>query len=197
MSGSPTKRALRDRLKRALSAMTPAQRDGWSARVCERVVESDEFQEAPSVLAFWALASEPDVSGVVDAALASGKTLALPSASWGDGGMVARRWDGDRSRLVETRFGIFEPTRECETIEEVGLVVVPGLGFDESGGRLGRGGGFYDRFLSGLREGASTIGVAFEAQIVERIPIEPHDVRVRAIATERRLIRARDTEDAP
>ena len=72
--------------------------------------------------------------------------------------------------------------------EDVDLVIVPGLAFDERGGRLGRGAGFYDRVLGGLRPGAWKIAVAFECQIVESVPMEEHDQRVHAIVTERRVI---------
>jgi len=87
------------------------------------------------------------------------------------------------------RAGIREPTESCRAIDPASLeiVLVPGVAFDATGARLGRGGGFYDRFLAGLPPTVATIGVCFETQLVPRVPTETHDHRVGIILTARGL----------
>lgn len=92
--------------------------------------------------------------------------------------------------LVPGYRGIREPARK-EPASEVDAAIVPGVAFDERGGRLGYGGGFFDRFLESLDPGVPVVGVCFDAQIVEEVPREPHDRAVDLVVTERRVIRCR------
>lgn len=88
----------------------------------------------------------------------------------------------DDTRLELGAFHIEEPTGdELTPIDEIELIIVPGVAFDRQGNRLGRGKGFYDRLLAGSR--ASKIGVAYDFQIVEEIPAEPHDVKMDIVIT--------------
>ena len=91
--------------------------------------------------------------------------------------------------IATGKFGISEPRPECETIplDQFDLVLVPGLAFDPGGNRLGRGRGFYDRILaaaSGVK-----CGVAYDFQLLEKIPVEPHDAPVNFIFTPTRCVR--------
>jgi 5-formyltetrahydrofolate cyclo-ligase len=72
------------------------------------------------------------------------------------------------------------------------LFVVPGVAFDDQGNRLGQGAGYYDRLLTGISERIPIVGLAFELQIVERVPTNDHDIRVDWIITEKRLIKCRE-----
>src|SRR5690606_18813616 len=97
----------------------------------------------------------------------------------------------DPGSLPAGRFGVRAPSPQARAVPlaEIDLILVPGLAFDTEGNRLGRGAGFYDRFLA-TREGAAppACGVCFEAQLVDRIPTEPWDVPMNAVVTERRLV---------
>jgi 5-formyltetrahydrofolate cyclo-ligase len=92
-------------------------------------------------------------------------------------------------------YGIREPAGD-ETIEpaELGLVVVPAVAFDRRGQRLGRGGGYYDRFLELLSPGAVTCGVTFARYVLDRVPTEPHDKPVQIIVTDSDVIRPKSDE---
>lgn len=99
------------------------------------------------------------------------------------------------------RFGIRAPNPDSARVRrvhprDIDAVIVPGRAFDARGARLGRGKGFYDALLARLRPDAraATIGLAFEAQVVERVPEDAHDARVAWVATDRRLRRAVDPE---
>ncbi len=100
--------------------------------------------------------------------------------------------------LVPMAFGILEPRTELrnnpENIlapEDIDVVITPGLAFDLRGGRLGRGAGYYDKFLPKIRPDALAIGICYEEQIVERAPTDAHDFRVHAIATPKRVVFSR------
>ena len=88
--------------------------------------------------------------------------------------------------LVESRFGLREPGPGAPvvSIDEIGLVIVPALAYSRTGERLGRGGGFYDRFLARLSPGAVTVGLVLSCQIVDEVPSEAHDQNVGIVITE-------------
>jgi 5-formyltetrahydrofolate cyclo-ligase len=132
-----------------------------------------------------------DCTGLIARSQREGKTTCVPLADWTTRAMQPVRLHSLAPETLTTdRHGVRVPIAiEPVAIEMLELVIVPGLAYDESGGRLGRGGGFYDRFLAQLPASICTIGLAFERQILRQIPIEQHDARVGMIATESRLIR--------
>jgi 5-formyltetrahydrofolate cyclo-ligase len=133
---------------------------------------------------------------MIHEALAAGKRVGLPVTL-----MEERRLEfrevGDLDHDLEVRgsFNIPEPREHCRAIapQSADLVLVPGLGFDRRGYRVGYGGGFYDRFLSTL-PGAATAGLCFDLQVVEAVPTAPGDVPVEWLITDRRLIRCQRSE---
>jgi 5-formyltetrahydrofolate cyclo-ligase len=134
------------------------------------------------VLCFASLSDEPDIAPAVESALAEKKIIALPrfdSASGCYGASVIT----DSAQLVRGPFGALEPGPGCPLcpLNQLDLILVPGVAFDLAGRRLGRGKGFYDRLLAAVR--GHKCGVAFEEQIVADLPEEPHDVRVDSIVT--------------
>jgi 5-formyltetrahydrofolate cyclo-ligase len=97
-------------------------------------------------------------------------------------------YEGD---LEEGVFGIPEPRAECVRsfpVEDIEIVLVPGVAFDVCGGRLGFGGGYYDGFLAELSSGTKRWGLAFEFQVVEELPLTNRDVPVEKIIMEERVI---------
>ena len=145
---------------------------------------------AASVLAFASMLGESDTQPIIDLALKGGKTLLLPRIN--GKGLDFAVFGGSNDELRQNRFGTLEPARgkclfsaaACEDgpLPFPALIVVPGLAFDRRGGRLGRGAGFYDRFLHEFasrypRPSCSYLvaGFCFNRQIVEAVPVEPTD----------------------
>lgn len=178
------------------------------------------FLRARTILAFWPIlpvdmvaegeggaggvpsrrrqSPEPDIRHALERAIARGQRVCLPAFDWADGhkAMEPVRVIDVNTDLVPDRHGLWSPRpggRGPVPIGEVDVVLVPGLAFNRQGCRLGRGGGFFDRFLArpGLR--AQTIGVCFESQVRADIPVEPHDVRVQRIVTDARDVVAATT----
>lgn len=147
-----------------------------SSAVCKRLCEWKIYQAARCVMLYRAMPGEVDLSALIEAA---GKEFCLPRME-GDGIMCARRYaSGDR--LEKNAWGIWEPTGEVVPAQSIDLVLVPGLAFDARGGRLGQGGGYYDRFLP--RTKAWRIGVAFEEQIIHQVPQEAWDIPLHGVCT--------------
>lgn len=137
---------------------------------------------AAPVLAYLALEGEPSLDGLWLAP--TGTTLAAPRIDWEAKAMEAAALGSLED--VELTRRVRQPPASSPTIEPgaLRLVLVPGLLFDRRGGRLGRGAGFYDRYLARLGPGTVTCGVCYRSQLVDRVPTEDHDVRVGMILTE-------------
>jgi 5-formyltetrahydrofolate cyclo-ligase len=134
-------------------------------------------------MGFLPLAGEVDLRPLLQQAIDAGNTVCVPVAA-ADGSMVpARLMSLEPSGLQQDAMGVTIPRRiDPVPIESLQVVLVPGLAFDASGHRLGRGGGFYDRFLPRLGSGPAAVGVGFACQLVSRVPVEPQDARVAWLA---------------
>lgn len=156
----------------------------------ERLAEAPEFRERARLVLYAALPDELPTGPLYEIARASGKILLWPRMA-GRGRLEfapCRRWED----LIPERYGVLVPPPERDSVElgPEDLLLVPGVAFDLRGGRLGRGGGYFDRALGEIGEGGPLfLGVGFEFQLVEEVPREPHDRAVDAVLTERRLQR--------
>ena len=190
------KTELRAALLEARGAIPPAEREALSAVICDRAADLPAFREATTVHAYVGVASEVRTLPLLEAAWGAGKRVVCPRI--GIGGRLEGRRVRSFEDLVSGPRGLREPdpdTTDLVPAEEIDLVVVPGIGFDRQGGRLGFGGGYYDRFLS--TTAASRLGLAFSLQIVDRIPQEPGDEPVHWIVTERETIECRGRGPRP
>ncbi len=159
-------------------------------RVAEHIAEAPEFRECARLVLYAALPDELPTRPLYEIARGSAKTLLWPrTAGWGRREFApCPRWED----LIPERYGVRVPPPEQEAVAlaQSDLLLVPGVAFDLRGGRLGRGGGYFDRALGALgREGPLSWGVGFEFQLVEEVPREPHDRAVGVVVTERRLHR--------
>jgi len=177
------KAELRHRMRSELKRLSPAVRLAGSGQVCSRLQAQPIWREARSVLLFAPLPDEVDVAPLFKLALVAGKKLALPRFEHRGQSYVASRVVNPTEDLRPGRFGISEPAETCAGVplNELDFLVVPGVAFTLDGRRLGRGKAFYDRLLASAR--GITCGVAFDEQIVDAIPTEPHDIRLDLILT--------------
>jgi len=175
---------------RAVLAACPVEQLAAASRaITTRISEWPSFERARAVMLFAALPGEIDLRHLAELALSLGKTVALPRADWTASRLEPapiRSWDD----LVPMGRRILEPAASTPALDvgDLDLVFTPGLAFDTGGRRLGRGGGFYDRFLADPRLRAVTCGVCLDAQIVPAVPADSWDVPMKAIVTESRLI---------
>lgn len=145
--------------------------------------------EKAAVSAYWPMKSEMDVRPLMRYFHETGHTVCLPVVTRKDEPMLFRRWAPD-DKLVVGMYGVEQPDEKSESVVP-DVLFLPLLAFDRRGGRLGYGGGFYDRTLKLLRkEGHRLIaGVGFAMQEVESVPLEETDERLDVILTEKELIK--------
>jgi 5-formyltetrahydrofolate cyclo-ligase len=185
------KQRLRERVRAQVRAMSEDQRAAASLAACERIARLPRFIDARTVMLYLPMPGEADCTVLLERCLREGRIVCVPCVEWANCHMEPVKLDS-LSDVVSRRHGVREPRMGLPVrLDSIQAVVVPGLAFDERGRRLGRAGGFYDRFLARLSPTIFTIGLAFEAQIVDDLPIEPHDMAVHMVATEQRLIEAR------
>jgi 5-formyltetrahydrofolate cyclo-ligase len=184
--------ALRKQIRGALQKISQVARNAMSAQIRDRLKEQTLWKNAGSVLFFAPLPDEPDVWPLLEDRLAAGKIAALPRFDSASNGYVACRVQNLQSDIVTGQFGIREPRANCVEIplNRLDLVLVPGVGFDLQGRRLGRGRGFYDRMLADV-DGIKC-GIAFDEQVVNEVPAGPQDVRLNIILTPTRCVEIAD-----
>jgi 5-formyltetrahydrofolate cyclo-ligase len=179
------KKALRQIILDARSAMKPEERSAKSREIEKRLFALPEFLAAETVLFYASFRSEVETHDMVRRALAAGKRIVLPRVS-GNELVLLEITDFDRD-VHPGKWDIPEPSRGTPAgPEQVDLIVVPGAAFDAAGNRLGYGAGFYDKLLKGYK--GVTAALAFELQIVLEVPADPHDVPMQKIVTEKRII---------
>jgi 5-formyltetrahydrofolate cyclo-ligase len=187
------KRALRHVTRSKRDAIHVDERHQMAQKIKDRLLNQDEYKEAGAVLFYAAFGSEVPTTKMMEAGLEAGKTIVLPITDTKTNRLIIRRIS-DLSCLVKNKYGIPEPaidSTDSFNAHDIDLIIVPGIVFDEEGWRIGYGGGYYDRFLSRINPSVPWVSVAFELQIVPRIPSESHDLPVDKIVTEKRVIDAR------
>ena len=149
-----------------------------------RLEETELFRQASCIALYHALPGEVQTADFIEK-WHKQKRLLLPIVKGND--LQLLLYAGKESVKIGA-FGIWEPTEECEVVpeEEIDLVIVPGVAFDRQHNRLGRGKGFYDRLLSTLS--APKIGICYDFQLKELIPIEPFDKKMDLILTEKETL---------
>ena len=188
---SDLKTQLRKRICEQLTELDSVQRHSLSIAACRRVAELEVFSHALTVMFYMPISGEVDLTPLALSAFEQGKSVCVPRVDWNRHVMSPVEVNSFDDEDMETdERGIRTPvTGRPVPIREIDLVIVPGLAFDTHGRRLGRGGGFYDRFLSTLRGRTTTVGLVFDQQIAAIVPVDPHDVSVDLVVTDRRMSR--------
>lgn len=155
-----------------------------STPIIEALLAHPRLISAHTILLYASLADEVDTHELINTLLRQGKTLLLPVVE-DDHTMKICRYTHD-TNIAHGVFGIMEPQAEAFTdYEQINLALVPGMAFDRHGHRLGRGKGYYDRFLSQAKD-CYKIGVCFPFQLVDEVPTDEHDVRMDEVITQKR-----------
>jgi 5-formyltetrahydrofolate cyclo-ligase len=187
VTGKPELRRL---VRRRVQELHPVERSRADRVIGERLSEIARELGVVFVAGYIALPDEVRIDGFLAESVAEGRLVFLPKVE-GEALAWARWKPSDPLRRDDT--GVLYPEGGTRGVlpEGRGLVAVPGRAFDADGARLGRGRGFFDRFLASKPSHAATVGVGYECQVVGRVPVDPHDIRVDAVVTEIRRIVAR------
>lgn len=179
-----TKAEVRAHLKARRDGLPPASRDAWSAAIAEHLERHCREQGITRIGAFWPIGSEIDLRPAVTAhptwfwCFPRVTSTHPPRLAWGTEPLERGPW------------GLMEPVEPQHLLPPVQLLLVPGLAFDNAGYRLGYGRGFYDALLARLPIEVATVGVGFDAQMHQVVPVDPHDRPVQALLTECGLVPA-------
>ena len=173
-------------------ALAPQRRQAWSAAIARQLRDSEPYRRASSLFCYVSLPSEVDTALLRSQALKDGKRVAVPRCESETKDMRFRLWERDGD-LEPGPHGIAQAGASAPALEpdSATLVLVPGVAFDRLGNRVGLGAGYYDRWLAGEGRGARTAGLAFEVQVVERVPVRPWDRPVEFLVTEKGVLTCR------
>lgn len=153
-----------------------------------RLLGLKEYTQARRVLLYASFRSEVSARAIKEHALANGKELVLPKVDEPNA-CLTKHVIGGLHELSEGYMGIPEPTTdECVKVEDMDIVIVPGVAFSPAGARIGYGGGYYDKLLLRAKGRIPIIALAYEEQVYDTLPSEAHDVRMDMIVTPERLI---------
>ncbi len=194
MSASPhvTKVHLRKKLLEMREQLSPEVRAASSELIVTRIAKLEIYRQASTVLGYMNFGAEFASETWIQQVLADGKKLALPRVNRHTNKLDLYWVDDLETQVAVGSWGIREPVVErCErlaALNEVEFALLPGVGFDRNGARLGYGGGFYDKLLAGMAHRPALAAAAFSLQLVEEIPQEENDVKVEWILTEQETI---------
>ena len=176
------KAALRNRARAARASLDHGERADAAVAVAQHFFNAVPLQAGDVVAAYWRIRDELDCQPILVKLMDSNQKVVLPVVVGPEQPLDLRVWEPGAS-LYESGFGTLAPS-DLAPRAEPDIVLMPLLGFDARGTRLGYGGGYYDRTLARLSKKPRLVGLAFAAQELDRIPREPHDVPLDMIVTE-------------
>ena len=159
-----------------------------SLRIYRRLIDMPAYQLARCIACYVSTKNEVDTKTVIQKAIGGGKQVGVP-VTREDGDMDFQAIEG-LNDLRPVHYGLREPVPDPQKVllpHTIDLILIPGIAFDRRGHRIGSGGGYYDRFLA--RTEAVRIGLSYGFQIIERVPAEPHDVKMDLIITENEVMK--------
>jgi 5-formyltetrahydrofolate cyclo-ligase len=190
MAEESDKSAIRKQLREKLALIPEAQRISRSTAAAAFLTASPEFAAARIVMLYLTAAGEMDTAPLALKCWQSGKTVVVPKVSWDQRRMLPVEINSLQTRMTTTGPGVREPVSgNPMPVNLIDLVIVPGMGFTAKGYRIGRGMGFYDRFLAQHDFIGISCGMGFEEQIVPELPVLDHDMPLSMLCTDRGIRR--------
>ncbi|MBU0700809.1 5-formyltetrahydrofolate cyclo-ligase [bacterium] len=193
------KKHLRASILSIRNTLSPEERCLKSELIAKRLFDLEEFHKSSNILFYVAARSEVQTEGMIRQAIKQGKRVLVPVTDTENKRLFASELHDFDIELAPGAYGIMEPIEIYQrfvALDEVEMIIVPGAAFDLQGYRIGYGGGYYDRMIESIvGEGSKPalnvclVGVCFECQLIDAVPIERHDMAVGMIITEERIIR--------
>ncbi len=184
-----TKYHIREEILRIRNSLSETEIVSSSNIISDKVISTKEFKKAQSIGTYYPIRSEVKTFEIIKHSLATKKTIGLPRII--DSNRIAFFKIMENSfediKFTKGKYGILENLMSDSIVEEMDLLIIPGIAFDLQGNRIGYGKGYYDRFLS-TRKVSYIMGLAFENQIIKKIPTTENDIPVDVLVTENRII---------
>ena len=181
MSSKEEKKIFRDGVLAETDALPEEYIQESNKKIAENFLSLPEYKSAKTIFAYLGVGREPATAEIINTMLRDGKTVALPISY--KGGVMVPHVIKSLDEMIPGKFGIPAPPEDTPSLtpEEVDLIIVPGVTFDDKGYRMGRGGGYYDRYLE--KTIAFSVGIA-RARLVRPVPTESHDMGVNCLVTD-------------
>lgn len=175
-----TKAKIRSKILYKLRTQKEAERESKSRAIKDMLFRLRVFNKAKRVMFYITFGGEVETKDMIKEAQKLGKIIAVPICK--KNRIIKACLLGKNSKMARGPYGIWEPVqKECLNLKYLDLVIAPGVAFDKKGLRLGRGKGYYDRFLKRLSPKTTSVGLAFDFQILPAIPAATHDVSVHKV----------------
>ncbi len=174
------KKELRKKVKQKIAGLSAEEKNKQANMVFTRLKGLPQFRFAEAVMLFWSMDDEIPTHNFIEEISAS-KRVFLPVIKGDD--IVIKPYISAEDMQPEMRYNIQEPQGDEVPDFNPDLIVLPGLAYDANCNRLGRGKGYYDRFLNSLDVASSLVGICFNEQIVDHVPVDEHDYRVDSVIT--------------
>jgi 5-formyltetrahydrofolate cyclo-ligase len=175
---------LRTKYLNIREAMLNDEKATANKKICSIIKQHNKIIDGNNIMVYVSVSGEVDTYDIIDHLLQAGKNVYVPVVN---GNEIQVSKIGRLEDLSPGRFGIPEPAFDNVNIVEpdiLDVIIVPGVSFSSNGARLGRGGGYYDRFLSKISVKAAVIGICYNNQIENSIPEYENDIRVHEVITE-------------
>lgn len=186
------KKEAREVIQEAVEGLGPLERTRRSDAIRRRLLDLPELQRAQCVMGYLPMPDEWDTRPFLGDLIAAGKRVYVPRTFVKARHIVPVRLS-DLDDLREGEYGIPEPdTDETCSVGELDFILVPARAFDQQGNRLGRGAGFYDRFMAAEEFTSVRCGAAFACQVLPQVPHDDHDLPVHILVTESETVRISD-----
>ena len=191
---------LRNKILGARDLLSASERQEKSSFAIQNFWSLPEMKHWSTLFIYVNFRSELETLELIYQCLSQGKRVAVPLVDASTVSMIPLLIQDPEKDLVPGYYGIPEPDPQKSlrvAAREIDAAVIPGSVFDIQGGRLGYGGGYYDRFLVNDAPQAKRIGLAFEMQVVEKVPVEPHDQPLDILITEKRIVNLTQNTEEP
>lgn len=171
------KNELREYMKFLRSSMSLEEKHKKDRSIFNKVVNNKQYIEAETIMAYVSFELEVDTICIIKNALENNKIVCVPKIINKKDGMKAVKIE-KLEDLIKNKFGILEPVNFEKEFngKDIDLFLVPGLAFDENGGRIGYGAGYYDRFLKNSKDTSLKIGLAYDFQVIDKVPMTENDI---------------------
>ncbi len=166
-----------------------------SNKIADKLIKFDKYQQSEKIMLYISTKLEVQTQRIIESAQKDNKSIYIPLIIPEQHDLIPSLVIDFEKEIALGNLGIYQPRKEFHRLfppSILDLVIVPGLAFNQQGHRLGRGGGYYDRFLKKLPVQAYSIALAFEMQMIEQIPLEENDMPVDCIITEKRIIKLKN-----
>ena len=175
------KHKIRHHIREKIKSISELEKSRKSDIIMNKLFNEEEFKKAKIVMFYVSLRDEVNTLTMIDEAVKAGKRICVPVILKEEKRLIAGEIKNRSEDLESQHFGIYQPrpghVKEVP-LENIDLIIVPGVAFDRNNVRLGRGHGYYDKFLCGIPSSTRTIGLAFDFQVVDDLPKDSHDIPV-------------------